>query len=65
MIITGNDGILLKCDFPDGCCVNGIRQPISYTYDLDNFAQQKITKKVDKNSKNKKTNLFGKRTFFV
>ena len=40
--ITGIDKIHLKCDCINGCVVNGIREPILYSFGLDKPPGQKI-----------------------
>ena len=43
--ITGIDKVQLKCDCIDGSIVNGVREPISYSFALDQPPGHKIYKK--------------------
>ena len=42
--ITGIDKVHLKCDVVDGSTVNGVREPILYSFALDQPPGQKIYK---------------------
>ena len=44
IIITGIDKVHLKCDVVDGSIVNGVREPILYSFALDQPPGHKIYK---------------------
>ena len=57
--ITGNDKILLKCDCIQGSIMNGIREPILYSFALDQPPGHKIYKEPRiKLLKKKQRNVF-------